>query len=57
MSYTVTEANAEDSCGVLRIEVAPDLVKPGEPARFEVIASDSGSQRWFGIYELSAAHP
>jgi putative membrane-bound dehydrogenase-like protein len=53
MSYTVTEANAEDSCGVLRIELAADLVKPGEPARFEVLGSDSGSQRWFGIYELN----
>jgi putative heme-binding domain-containing protein len=54
MSYTVTEANTEDSCGVLSIEVAPDLVKPGEPARFEVLGSDSGSQRWFGIYEINA---
>jgi len=55
MTYAVTEANTEDSCGVLQIKVAPDLVKPGESARFEVIGSSSGSQRWFGIYELNVA--
>ena len=55
MSYTVTEANTEDSCGFLQIEVTPDLVKPGEPARFEVLGSNSGSQRWFGIYDLNVA--
>jgi len=54
MSYAVAEANTEDSCGVLQVELAPDLVKPGEPARFEVIGSNSASQRWFGVYELNA---
>jgi len=53
MTYTVTEANSEDGCGVLRIELAPELVKSGEPTSFEVVGSDSGSQRWFGIYELN----
>jgi putative membrane-bound dehydrogenase-like protein len=52
MNYTVMEVNGEDSCGVLEIEVAPGLVKKGEPARCEVIGSGAGSQRWFGIYLL-----
>ena len=56
MNYSVMEANEEDSCGVLEIEVAPSLVKKGEAARFEVIGSGAGSQRWFGVY-LVPSHP
>jgi hypothetical protein len=57
MSYTVMENNAEDSNGVLLIEVAGSLLTPGKAATFEVIGSPSNSQRWFGVYALSAAAP
>jgi putative membrane-bound dehydrogenase-like protein len=52
MSYSVMEANSEDSNGVLSIEVPSSLLKPGEPAEFEVTGSASASQRWFGVYVL-----
>lgn len=55
MSYTVMENNAEDSNGVLLIEVAGSLLTPGKAADFEVIGSPSDSQRWFGIYALTSA--
>jgi putative heme-binding domain-containing protein len=56
MTYTVMEANSEDSNGVLVIETASKLLKPGEPATWEVIGSGARSQRWFGIY-LAAGQP
>ena len=52
MRYAVREANSEDSNGVLEIEVPSNLLRPGEPAEFEVTGSASGSQRWFGLYLL-----
>jgi hypothetical protein len=55
MSYSVMEANSEDSNGVLSIEVPSSLLKPGEPAEFEVVGSASSSQRWFGVYVLPEA--
>jgi putative membrane-bound dehydrogenase-like protein len=53
MSYTVMESNNEDSNGVLLIRVAGALLKPDEPATFEVVGSAANSQRWFGIYLVS----
>lgn len=55
MRYSVREANAEDSNGVLMIEVPSSFLKPGQRVEFEVTGSASGSQRWFGIYQLPAA--
>jgi putative membrane-bound dehydrogenase-like protein len=52
MSYSVMEANSEDSNGALSIEVPSALLKPNEPAEFEVVGSASNSQRWFGVYLL-----
>ena len=46
------ENNAEDSNGVLQIEVASSLLKNGPPAEFEVTGSPANSQRWFGFYLL-----
>lgn len=50
LTYTVMEANADDSNGVLLVEAAPDLIEAGKPAVVEVKGSTSNSQRWFGIY-------
>jgi hypothetical protein len=52
MNYTVIESNDEDGCGVLQIEVTGSLLDPGKPARFAVVGSAAGSQRWFGVYLL-----
>ena len=53
MRYTVMENNAEDSNGILLIEVAGALLDAGKPATFEVIGSGANSPRWFGVYELA----
>ena len=50
MSYLVMENNDEDSCGTLQIDVADSLLAPDKPARFQVVGSAAGSQRWFGVY-------
>jgi putative membrane-bound dehydrogenase-like protein len=50
MTYSVLEANSEDSNGVLVIEVASALVNRDVAAEFEVAGSSSNSQRWFGLY-------
>ena len=55
MSYTVAESNDEDSCGILRLDVAGAALEPGRPVKFEVIGSAAGSQRWFGVYLLPVA--
>jgi hypothetical protein len=52
LRYTVLENNAEDSGGVLELEVDGRGLKAGSLAEFEVVGSSSNSQRWFGIYHL-----
>ena len=52
MNYLVKEANAEDSNGVLVIEVNSSLLLACKSAEFEVVGSASNSQRWFGVYVL-----
>jgi len=53
MSYTVMENSAEDGNGVLVINVPGALLEAGKPATFEVVGSAAGSQRWFGVYQMS----
>jgi putative heme-binding domain-containing protein len=53
MTYTVNEANGEDSNGTLEIEVPEKLLTPSGPSQFEVTGSSSNSQRWFGIYQVA----
>jgi hypothetical protein len=52
LRYSVLENNAEDSGGLLELEVDSRLLKPGTVTQFEVLGSASNSQRWFGIYHL-----
>jgi putative heme-binding domain-containing protein len=52
MKYTVMEANAEDSNGVLSIQLAPELARAGSSLTFAARGNAAGSQRWFGLYEL-----
>jgi hypothetical protein len=47
------ENNAEDSNGVLIIDVPDSLIEAGKPVVFEVTGSASDSQRWFGVYLAS----
>ncbi len=58
LRYSALEANAEDSCGILELDVDWDARRwrPGSTASFEIMGSNSGSQRWFGIYHLPGAN-
>ncbi len=49
MSYQVREANSQDSCGSLVVEI-PETSAGVGPVEFEVTGSIRASQRWFGIY-------
>lgn len=49
--YLVMDRNAEDSSGILRIQVKSGGIS-GPSAIFLVKGSAANSQRWFGIYEL-----
>ncbi len=53
MSYTVMENNAEDSNGILVIDVPDSCLEAGKPVVFDVIGSAADSQRWFGVYLAS----
>ncbi len=57
MSYTVMENNAEDSNGILLIDVPGALLEAGKPATFEVVGSAANSQRWFGVYQVAETTP
>ena len=52
MNYTVRENNAEDSNGLLTLEIKGALLVPGHAVKLEVDAAAGNSQRWFGIYSL-----
>ncbi|MFN7139523.1 MAG: c-type cytochrome, partial [Limisphaerales bacterium] len=53
LTYEPMDANAEDSSGVLTIELNGEHVQPGKPVTFEVIGGAADSQRWFGVYLLN----
>ncbi|MFM8360940.1 MAG: c-type cytochrome, partial [Verrucomicrobiota bacterium] len=55
LRYTVQERNGEDGCGLLEIEAAPGWLAEGETIWLEVVGTASQSQRWFGLYQVSAA--
>jgi hypothetical protein len=50
-SYRVFERNAEDSNGVLVIEI-PTRLLGSEATKFSVTGGSANSSRWFGIYEV-----
>jgi putative heme-binding domain-containing protein len=52
LAYTVMENNAEDSNGLLEIELGPALVHEDEPVTFEIVGLSGHSQRWFGLYHF-----
>ena len=52
MHYTVMEANAEDSNGILQLDVPASMIEPRQAVQFAVTASAANSQRWFGVYVI-----
>ena len=55
MSYMAMEDSSQESNGILTITVGGSLLQPGQPATFEVVGPAANSQRWFGVYLVSAA--
>jgi len=54
VTYFVKEANAEDSSGLLLVELDSKKFPPGSTAHFSVTGRHANSQRWFGIYDLES---
>ena len=52
LRYHVKANNAEDSTGILEIDVPASLLETGKPATFRVRGSRSQSRRWFGVLLL-----
>ncbi len=44
------EAGGLDRTGVMELTLPARMLKPGEKARLRVLAPQTGSHRWFGIY-------
>jgi len=44
------EAGGQDRTGVMELTLPASMLRPGEKARLRVVAPQTGSQRWFGIY-------
>ena len=46
------EGDGQDSCGIMELNLPAGMLEPGEKARLRVIAPQTGSKRWFGIYHF-----
>ncbi len=55
LRYEPREAGPEDSNGVFTLRVRGDRLTAGQPLTLQVRGASGGSQRWFGVYALSAA--
>jgi len=44
------EAGGQDRTGTMELTVPAAMLEPGKKAKFRVLAPQTGSQRWFGIY-------
>ncbi len=47
-----TRPDKEDACGVMRLTVPAEWLQAGKTAELKVVGSASGSQRFFGVYNL-----
>ena len=52
LAFDVREAGI-DQFGIMHLTVPGERLRRGEPALLEVTGSDSGSRRWFGLYDYT----
>jgi putative membrane-bound dehydrogenase-like protein len=52
LRYRVEERNDEDSNGILELEIDRARIPADSRLRLSIQASNSSSQRWFGLYQL-----
>jgi beta-galactosidase len=51
LTYTLRGRTGPDSSGIMELTLPARLLTPGKPAELRVIPAQSGSMRWFGVYE------
>jgi hypothetical protein len=51
LKYTLREQSGPDNSGVMELTLPAKLLTPGRPAELRVVPAQTGSQRWFGLYE------
>jgi hypothetical protein len=49
LHYQARARNAEDTTGLMVLELPAALLEPGKPATLRVTGSAAGSRRWFGL--------
>ncbi|MBI4585900.1 MAG: c-type cytochrome [Planctomycetes bacterium] len=52
LRYRARARNAEDSTGLMELELPASLLEPGQPATLHAVGTESGSNRWFGLLPL-----
>jgi hypothetical protein len=51
LKYTPREWSGPDNSGVMELTLPAKLLTPGQPAEIRVVPAQTGSRRWFGLYE------
>ena len=52
LAYAARASNAEDTTGLVTLDVPAKFLEPGKPAVLKVVGSNIGSRRWFGLLPL-----
>jgi len=52
LKYHAEARNAEDSTGLMELELPASLLDPGKPLTLRVLGSAANSRRWFGLLPL-----
>ena len=50
LKYDSLQENGTDSSGIMTLKLPGKMIKPGEKSQLRVVAPQTGSQRWFGLY-------
>jgi len=50
LKYKAMQNNSIDSSGILTLKLPGRMLKPGQKSLLRVVAPQTGSQRWFGLY-------
>lgn len=51
LKYTCVEVAGVDSSGTMELTLPATMLQPGEKTELSVVAPQTGSRRWFGLYE------
>lgn len=51
LKYTCLEVAGVDSSGIMELTLPAEMLLPGKKMGLRVLAPQTGSRRWFGLYE------